>query len=174
MFNNFTETELAQERWKDIEDYDGAYQISDLGRVRSCKYGYWRIRRPGKDGNGYLYINLCKDRNIKNVKIHRLVARYFVKNDNIFNSEINHKDENKENNRASNLEWCDRKYNLTYNDIHHRRKYPRQFNCKRRKLEEIYDPNLSIKQNIELFKENGISCSRNTVIRLRKDLGLIN
>ena len=53
MFNNFTETELKNERWKDIDGYDGAYQVSDLGRVRSRKSGEWRVIKPINNGKGY-------------------------------------------------------------------------------------------------------------------------
>lgn len=49
----FTDTELAGERWKAIEGYDGAYQVSDLGRVRSHKSGEWKVMRPGKTSWGY-------------------------------------------------------------------------------------------------------------------------
>ena len=59
-------------------------------------------------------IRLCKKGKTKIIYIHRLVASAFVQNDSLFNTEINHLDENKENNCASNLEWSDRKYNCNY------------------------------------------------------------
>ena len=168
MFNNFTETELENEQWKDIEGYDGAYQVSDLGRVRSKKYGDWRVMRPGKDMKGYLRIGLSKENKVKCFSVHRLVAQAFIPNDDETKTQINHKNEIKSENRVSNLEWCTAQYNNTYNDLNLRRK-----NYKRHKLKDLYRPYLSINENIKIFKANGIECSRYTVIQLRKDLGLI-
>lgn len=163
----YTEKELEQERWKPIFGYDGMYEVSDLGRVRSRKRCEWKVMSAKKSRSGYLVINLSKYGKQKTVKIHRLVAQAFIPNDNIFNTEVNHIDECKQNNRVSNIEWCDRRYNNTYNEIHHRRtKY------KRDKIKSLYNPNLSIQKNLEIFKANGVECSRDTVKHLRKDLGL--
>lgn len=156
-----------KEEWRDVDGYDGIYQVSDLGRVRSKKYGDWRVLRPGKNGGGYLFVNLCKDNNVKKCRVHRLVAQAFIPNSDETKTQINHKNEIKSDNRVSNLEWCDYRYNLTYNDIQFRKK-----NSKRRKIDKLYDPELSIDDNIKLFRSNGIECSRETVLRLRKDLGL--
>lgn len=171
MIENFSKTELAQERWKPIFGYDGMYEVSDLGRVRSRKSGEWKMLRARKGTFGYLSVMLFKNGKAKNGRIHQLVARYFIENDNIFNTEVNHKDENKQNNIVSNLEWCDRRYNIMYNDLHHRRVTQRD-NYKYPKVKELYDPNLNSKQNIELLKANGVECSRGTIVRLRRDLGL--
>lgn len=163
----FTEKELKNERWKDIFGYDGMYQVSDLGRVRSRYSGEWKVLRPGKTGSGYLCVILCKHGKQNKFLVHRLVASYFVENDNIFNTEINHINEIKTDNRASNLEWCDRRYNMNYNGLYWRRK-----GSVRRKIEKQYDNELSIKQNLEIFREKGIECSYYTVVNLRKDLGI--
>ena len=166
---DFTETELSHEQWRDIEGYDGLYEVSDLGRVRSRYSGEWRVLSAVKDKDGYLRVNLWKDGKHKNISVHRLVAQAFIPNDDESKTQINHKNEDKSDNKVSNIEWCDRRYNNTYNDIHRRR------NTKRRKIKSLYRPDLTIKQNIELFKsDNGIECCRNTVSLLRKDLGLIN
>lgn len=102
-----------EEIWKDKKDYEGLYQTSNLGRVKSFKFGKERILKPGTDKNGYLLVNLCKNGKVKTFKVHRLVAEAFLPNpDNL--PEVNHKDENKQNNVVSNLEWCDRKYNINY------------------------------------------------------------
>ena len=66
MLNNFTETELSHEQWRDVEGYDGAYQVSDLGRVRSHKSGEWRVLIGRKDKDGYLLVCLCKGGKAKN------------------------------------------------------------------------------------------------------------
>lgn len=165
-FNNFTETELAQEQWRDIFGYEGAYQVSDLGRVRSLKFGRVKVLRARKTNWGYVKVQLSKDGKQKTANVHRLVASAFIPNDNIFNNEINHKDENKENNRASNLEWCNSRYNKRYNDLHNRRI------TKRTKVKDLYNPDLTYDQNLEIFRANGIPCSRDIIKRLRRDLNL--
>ena len=107
------------EIWKDIEGYEGAYQVSNRGRVKSLNYnrsGKEGILKLGKDKDGYLQVVLCKNSKLKTVKIHRLVAQTFINNPNNL-PEVNHKDENKENNCADNLEWCDRKYNMNYRTV---------------------------------------------------------
>ena len=163
---NFSKTELENEKWKDIFGYDGLYEVSDLGRVRSRKSGEWKVLRPGKDKDGYLIVGLRKDGKRKWLSVHRLVASYFVENDNIFNTEVNHINEDKTDNRVSNLEWCDRSYNLAYNGLRYRRI------TKIDKIKPLYSPELSIKQNLEIFRANGIKCSRHTLWKLRQELGL--
>ena len=163
----FTDTELANEQWRDIDGYDGMYQVSDLGRVRSLKFGKVRVLRARKNRKGYLRLDLSRDGNRKNASVHRLVAHAFIPNDDDNKTQINHINEDKTDNRAVNLEWCTAQYNSTYNDIHHR-----HITYKRDKLKELYEPNLSIDKNLEIFKENGIECCGSTVTQLRKDLNL--
>ena len=175
MLNNFTETELSHEQWKDIEGYDGMYQVSDLGRVRSLKFGRVKVLRPKKLNSGYLMVGLSKDGKQKQYYIHRLVAQAFIENDDETKIYINHRDECKQNNRIWNIEYCTPQYNSTYNDIHHRRIVNRiRSNYKRNAIKDLYNPEMSINENIKVFRTNGISCSSWTVIRLRKDLGLID
>ena len=166
-FNRFTEEELEREQWKDILGYDGAYQVSDLGRVRSKKYGRWKVLRPKKTPNGYLQVGLFLDGKQDKFLVHRLVAQAFIPNDDETKIYINHRNECKSDNRLWNLEYCTPQYNANYNDVQFRKK-----NSKRRKIEKLYRPELSYKENYKIFKENGIECSENTVIQLRKDLGL--
>lgn len=166
----FSKAELKSEKWKDIEGYDGMYQVSDLGRVRSKKYGRWKVLKAKKRRDGYLIVSLCKDGKPQTAYIHRLVAQAFIKNDDETKTLINHIDECKQNNRMGNLEYCTASYNLSYNGLRYRRPYPQ---AKRDKLKPLYRPDLSIKQNIELFRANGVECCRDTVWKLRKDLGLI-
>lgn len=162
---------MENEMWKDIEGYDGAYQISDLGRVRSLKYGKTLVLKAYRNRYGYLKVFLWKDGKRRNIYVHRLVANAFIPNDDESKNEINHINEDKTDNRAINLEWCDRSYNVTYNGLRYRRRHP---NYRRNAIKDLYDPNLSINENIKVFRTNGISCSRGTVIQLRRDLGLIN
>lgn len=67
-----------KEFWKDIEGYEGIYQVSNLGRVKRVTTG--RILKSGKNIGGYLYVNLCKQRVVSNKRIHRLVAQAFIPN----------------------------------------------------------------------------------------------
>ena len=97
------------EIWKDIEDYEEYYQISNLGRIRNKKES--RILKPSKSG-GYYHISL-RYGNKKEMLIHRLVAKAFIPNP-LNLSYVNHKDENKLNNNVENLEWCTAKYNNSY------------------------------------------------------------
>ena len=103
------------ENWKDIEDFENLYQVSDMGRVCRLSHGVRKIRKfgsGGKQGN-YDMVVLCKNGVIKGYTVHSLVARAFVPNPNNL-PQINHKDENTHNNAASNLEWCDSSYNNSY------------------------------------------------------------
>ena len=110
-----------REIWKDIEEFVGLYQVSNLGRVRSIErdenghiHNYIRKGKILKPANGkYLFVSLCKNGIKKNYRIHRLVAETFLPNPNGY-KEVNHKSENTKDNRVINLEWCDRKYNNNY------------------------------------------------------------
>lgn len=105
---------VNQEIWKDIKDYEGSYQISNLGRVKSLSRKMWngnsfweskeRILKSSQDKDGYLLVGLHKNNKKKMCKIHRLVAIHFI--DNPYNKpEVNHIDGDKSNNCADNLEW---------------------------------------------------------------------
>lgn len=105
-----------QEVWKDIDGYEGKYQVSNLGRVKSLNYnrtGEEKLLKPLENKCGYVRVVLYKDRRAKNYLIHRLVAETFIPNPNNYPI-INHKDENKQNNKVKNLEWCTYEYNNTY------------------------------------------------------------
>ena len=100
------------EIWKNIEGYEGKYQVSNLGRVKSM-IGQEKVLHPKKHRNGHLQIGLHKDKKRKTMYIHRLVAQAFIPNpDNL--PQVNHIDENKENNHVDNLEWCTNQYNTEY------------------------------------------------------------
>ena len=163
----YTDIELKNEQWRDIDGYDGAYQVSDLGRVRSHKSGEWKVMSGCKDRFGYLKVCLRKDGKQKTVLVHRLVAQAFIPNDDESKTVINHINEIKSDNRFWNLEYCTQQYNVTYSNLNWRRK-----NGKRRKIAKLYNPDLTIRQNLDIFKANGIECDEKTVRNLRKDLGL--
>ena len=101
------------ETWKSVVGYEGLYEVSDLGRVRSLKFGKEKILKPGKAHGGYLVIGIRKDGQRKFLLVHRLVAESFIPNPQGFKT-VNHKDEVKTNNVASNLEWMSMKDNINY------------------------------------------------------------
>lgn len=107
----FTKIEIMEETWKDIKDYEGMYQVSNLGRVKSLKKNI--ILKMNKCSSGYYNVSFWKNGKEKKKLIHRLVAEAFLDNpDNL--PVINHKDENKTNNSVENLEWCTYYYNFHY------------------------------------------------------------
>lgn len=117
---------ISEEVWKDIKDYEGFYQVSNLGNVRTkdryisngngIQFKKSKMLKPIKMKNGYLKVSLSKNGKVKQTYIHRLVAQSFLPNKNNYDC-INHKDENKVNNIVSNLEWCNHTYNNRYSDI---------------------------------------------------------
>lgn len=105
------------EIWKPIKGFEGFYEVSSFGRIKSLESGRWKNRekilKPAKHKFGYLYVILCKDGIRKNFRVHRLVAENFILNP-LNLPQVNHKDEVKTNNCVENLEWCDAKYNINY------------------------------------------------------------
>ncbi len=108
------------EIWKDIKGYEGLYQISNLGRVKSfrgsAKLGKPKefILKPCLINSGYYVVTLyANNRKKHKFQVHRLVAETFIDNPQGFPC-VNHKDEDKTNNCVSNLEWCTYQYNNNY------------------------------------------------------------
>lgn len=108
------------ELWKDVKEYKGLYQVSNLGNIKSLdkkdslgRKVKGKKMKPIKRKDGYLDITLHKDGKGKHFLLHRLIAEAFIENKNNSN-EINHIDENKTNNKVENLEWCNRSYNINY------------------------------------------------------------
>ena len=109
-------TPTKVEEWKDIKGYEGRYQISSFGRVKSLNYHgehIERILKPEITPKGYLRIDLRKNGKKGKYLIHRLVAINFIENPNNY-PQVNHKDEDKTNNKVENLEWCNNSYNCNY------------------------------------------------------------
>lgn len=106
---------MELEQWKMVPDYEGMYMVSNLGRVKSIRFGRERILKAGtsQSGKGYKQVCLCKNGVKKYIGVHILVAMAFIQNPQNL-PEVNHKDEDKSNNCVDNLEWCDRAYNCAY------------------------------------------------------------
>lgn len=112
------------EEWRAVAGFEGRYEVSNFGRVKSLKrmrngkHGAptpipERIMKPSFDRHGYLKVCLRNDHGATNHSVHQLVAKAFIPNPNGY-QQINHIDEDKTNNHFANLEWCTPKYNSTY------------------------------------------------------------
>lgn len=114
-----------QETWRDIKEYEGLYQVSNLGKIKSLNK-YWKVNnynniinkkekiiKQNLDHKNYLFVHLWKNGKSKNFKVHRLVAQTFIPNpENKLT--VNHKDGNKSNNSVENLEWCTQSENVIH------------------------------------------------------------
>lgn len=115
---------MEQEVWKDIKGYEGFYQVSNMGRVKALErevlYSNGRRHKYGErflstftNHKGYVTVCLCKNGVCTAKRLHQVVIGAFYERPYGLNS-INHKDENKQNNRLDNLEYCTSKYNSNY------------------------------------------------------------
>lgn len=154
---------MNKEVWKDIKGYEGKYQVSNLGRVKSLpkfhrtnkfysSIGYMskeKILKPLKQSCNYLQVDLC-DVNGKRRKkyIHKLVAEAFIPNPNNYEY-VNHKDEKKTNNKIDNLEWCSFDYNLNYGTRNARIKISHL----KRNIEHLQQEKQQLKQALLDIKE---------------------
>ena len=113
------------EIWKDIEGYEGLYQVSNMGNIKSVdryvphktfgkKFCKGHMMSTHTSNSGYETVNLCKDNRYKSHSVHRLVAVAFIPICDSAGMEVNHKDENKKNNSVWNLEWVTHSENNSY------------------------------------------------------------
>ena len=99
--------------WKPIACFEEYYLVSNEGEIKSLRSG--QLRKPQLNkSNGYYELVLCGDKKKRTLYVHRIVATAFCDNPNSYGF-INHKDEDKQNNNAANLEWCTKAYNNSYN-----------------------------------------------------------
>ena len=113
------------ENWKDIKGYEGFYQVSDCGNVRSLERDVYnprgtvirhmeeKILAPNLNRCGYQYVSFSLNGKIKSITVHRLVAEAFIPNPEN-KPQVNHLDEVKTNNVVENLEWCSAQENVNY------------------------------------------------------------
>lgn len=165
------------EVWKDIQGYEGSYQISNFGRVKSFKTKCPKILKLKTNNKGYKWIVLSLNGMQQNLLVHRLVAKHFLNNS--YNYKIiNHIDENPANNNVSNLEWCTYSENViksskfnSYNETN--RIVCRPKNSKHKdtankvkqlfegKIVKIFDNSLQIKRSLGFDQSFILSCCRN-------------
>ena len=150
------------EEWKDIQGYEGIYQISSLGQVKNIETN--KILIGDTNSLGYRRVTLYKP--IKQrFFIHRLVALHFCDG---FSEElvVNHKDGNKTNNEATNLEWVTRSENDKHAfNLGLRKSYPCQFkkrilayNAKTGELEKIYENTKECEEDLQVKRTNIYNC----------------
>lgn len=160
--------------WKDVVNYEGLYQVSNDGQVRSLdkkiyttnQYGgryeaikKGKVLKPEITNCGYERVALVKNGTKKHFSVHRLVAEAFIPNpDNL--SCVNHKDENKLNNNVNNLEWCTYKYNNNYGTSIER-------SSKKR-----YKPVVAIKNDLTLYFNSLKQCAKVLKIN-RKNISVV-
>lgn len=162
---------VSNEIWKDIKGYEGLYQVSNLGNVKSIgrtvehnkghKIVKERILKSGYCGvkRNYLQVQLQNHRKVKSCKVHRLVAEAFIPNPNNY-SEINHIDENPSNNCVDNLEWCDRKYNNHYGtrDERARKSLSKMVRCL--ETNAIFDSTMEAQRKLGVSNSSISMCAR--------------
>lgn len=158
-----------EEIWLPVQGYEGLYEVSDHGRVRSGKV----ILKPHHMNNGYDNVSLFKNGKYKFFGIHRLVALAFVPNESRL-PQVNHKDGNKRNNFASNLEWCSASRNIqhAYDEglKENCRKHCRELG--KRGSRELDAYRQSIKRPVISIRiDSGVVCHHESVNQAARDTG---
>lgn len=168
-----------EEEWRDVIGYEGYYEVSNLGRIRSkdrvIQYSDGRVvhrrsllKSPTLSGNSYPRVGLQVNGKLTMKMVHRIVAEAFISNPNNYPI-VNHKDEDKTNCQVSNLEWCDNSYNVSYSNK----------GIDRRSTKLAYNTRIVLKlslDGIELGRYNGAkeACEKNGYKRGRLDTVLYN
>lgn len=161
---------MKEEIWKDIEGFEGLYQVSNLGRVKSLDryvnaksnskcFKKGKILKIRTNWDGYKGVTLCKKGRKYKFQLHRLIAQAFIPNPHNYPI-INHKDENKSNNCIENIEWCTYSYNTNYGSaIKNRTEKQRYTNRNKKTVLQFTMDGEFIKEYISLheaYRETGI------------------
>jgi len=160
------------EIYKDIEGYEGYYQVSNLGNVRSIdrcvnveRSGQmYLVKYKGKkitpsESRGYYHVNLCRDGAMRSHSISRLVATAFIPNPHDL-PVVNHKDEDRKNNRSDNLEWCTYEYNNNYGNVKKKQRKSQINNPLKSKVTRQYSRDFRFIREYPSLRE----ASRNTCV----------
>lgn len=136
-----------KEEWRAVPGYEGLYEVSNMGRVRSLDREVRRpqgsymqkgcVLKPGIASNGYYTVSLRKGKGGETKTVHRLVATVFIPNPNNLPC-VNHKDEDRLNNSVCNLEWCTQKYNTKYGTAQSRLSVKKSFAVEQYDLQDNY------------------------------------
>lgn len=174
-----------QDIWKNIKGYEGWYQVSNTGKIRSMDrtITYWnkkyncfvnqktkgKIIKPTDNGSGYLTVHLRVNKHRKMFYIHRLVAETFLINDEN-KKEINHKDYNKYNNNVDNLEWVTRQENVNHS-VKHMKKQKNVVNPKTGlKYISVRNNKYRVRINWNDIKYDNLFTSLNEAVKARDNL----
>lgn len=142
------------EVWKSIYGYNGLYEVSNLGRIKSIRTKKSKILKPYKGSSGYNHIVLYKNKKAKTYDVHRIVAISFL--DNKYNKEeVNHKNGNKEDNMVDNLEWVSRSENLLHR---HKTLHIKGYWYKRKVPKDIVEKRLSTKLKNGIWNSKKVLC----------------
>ena len=168
---------MEKEIWRPIKGYEGYYEVSSYGNVRSVnriiahsdgkmEHHKGKLLKC-KEKNGYLLVQLCKNGKHTTFFIHRLVAQCFIPNPDSFPI-INHKDEVKTNNCVDNLEWCTHRYNNCYGTVLQRRaekhsKAVLQIDKETDEIVEEYTSMIEAARNIKSRQANISNCCRGKI-----------
>jgi len=161
-----------EENWKDIVGYEGLYQISSIGRIKSLKrykVGKERLKKPSIGRDGYEYIMLWKENKVKRFSVHRLVASAFIENAE-HKPEVDHIDTDKTNNNVDNLKWVTRIENqhnpLTAVRVKNQIRHPRSEETKRKIGKRCSVPVFQYTLNMKFVKAypSAASAARDTGI----------
>lgn len=160
------------EIWKPVVGYEGYYEVSDMGRVRSVdhlsKTGIkhsetrlvkGRILKPNMKRSGYLTVDLSRGNHVKTISVHKIVATAFLEK-RPEDNQINHINCIKSDNRATNLEWCTAEENRKHASEHHRYYSPRKKMVRCKQTGDVFESsyaaaewvNANVKHNSGLVK----------------------
>lgn len=168
---------LENEQWKTISGYEDLYQVSNYGRIKSLNYRNTkeeRILKLNTTKDGYQLVGLYKDKKLKWLQVHRLVAMAFIPNPNNL-PQINHIDECKTNNHVDNLEWCTAKYNINYGTRNERHsKAMSGDNHPKPMLGKFGKEHPNSKQVIQLTLDNEVVRTWDSIREIERTLGYNN